>query len=226
MAFKSALRRGALAAIAAASAASLAACGAGQISQTANQVPAVDGTFNIMPEGTQGKPDPKGSLNFRDAHIMVNPDANTAGLKFTAVNAQRAKDSNYTIDSAKVDGAGDVKFTKVAETEAYKKAAQGSEGMVVPRDCIVVVDAPEAIAAVAKSAEKSDICAAYYSSEVDAATLVGDKTSAAGQTRKMSFEVIDATNAKTTYAGTGAVSAEIVSAGEVKRADDGSVKTK
>ena len=48
MTLKSVVRRGALATVAAASAVALAACGAGQISQTANQVAAVDGAQNVQ----------------------------------------------------------------------------------------------------------------------------------------------------------------------------------
>ena len=119
MAFKSVLRRSALITVSAASAVALAACGAGQISQTANQHPAVDGAMNggedAAGKGAENTNSALGFVNIRDAHILVDPEAGTAGLKFSASNQQRATESVYKLKSVTVEGIGEVELKKVAE---------------------------------------------------------------------------------------------------------------
>ena len=84
MTLKSVVRRGALATVAAASAVALAACGAGQISQTANQVAAVDGAQNVQ----EAVP---GGVAIRDAHIIVDPESGDAALKFPSPTRARER---------------------------------------------------------------------------------------------------------------------------------------
>ena len=100
MTLKSVVRRGALATVAAASAVALAACGAGQISQTANQVAAVDGAQNVQ----EAVP---GGVAIRDAHIIVDPESGDAALKFSVTNQERSNDAVYTLESVEVEGAGE-----------------------------------------------------------------------------------------------------------------------
>ena len=140
MAFKSVLRRSALITVSAASAVALAACGAGQISQTANQHPAVDGAMNggedAAGKGAENTNSALGFVNIRDAHILVDPEAGTAGLKFSASNQQRATESVYTLKSVTVEGIGEVELKKVAETPSFAKAAKGEDSL--PRECQIV----------------------------------------------------------------------------------------
>lgn len=71
----------------------LASCGAGQISQTANQVAAVDGASGGSEDNT---------IVVRD--VTVHVDANgTAGVKFAAIN-QDPSDATHTLKSVTVDG--------------------------------------------------------------------------------------------------------------------------
>lgn len=88
---KSTAARGALAFVAAGSALALTACGAGQISQTANQVAAVNGAHAE-----------EGSLAIRDAAVVVTPD-NEFAVKFTAANVEE-KGSTATLESLTVNG--------------------------------------------------------------------------------------------------------------------------
>lgn len=91
--------RSALAMVAAGSALALTACGAGQISQTANQTAAVNGA-NAEVENVQ----------VRDATIVIGKDGNSY-LKFTAANTEeRGEDLNLrsvTVDGKEVELGGE-----------------------------------------------------------------------------------------------------------------------
>ncbi|MBC2681263.1 hypothetical protein [Corynebacterium anserum] len=88
---KSIAARGALALVAAGSAMALTACGAGQISQTANQVPAVNGTSGAVK-----------NVTVRDASVVIAKDGE-AYLKFTASNVEDNA-ASVKLESIKVDG--------------------------------------------------------------------------------------------------------------------------
>ncbi|MDN8578629.1 hypothetical protein [Corynebacterium bovis] len=88
---KSTAARGVLAVFAAGSALAITACSAGQISQTANQVPAVDGVY-ANPPGTP----------VRDITVSLQEDGSTA-LKFTTMN-KTLDDSDVTLRGITVAG--------------------------------------------------------------------------------------------------------------------------
>lgn len=228
MAFKSVLRRSALVTVSAASAVALAACGAGQISQTANQHPAVDGAMNggedAAGKGAENTNSALGFVNIRDAHILVDPEAGTAGLKFSASNQQRAAESVYTLKSITVEGIGEVELKKVAETPSFAKAAKGENSL--PRECQIVAGPKSVIDPLAKTAKDNTGCIAYYTNELDPATLVGDKSSAAGQNREATFEFTDPQGNTNTYDLDITVSADILEAGAPNRGADGMIESK
>ena len=228
MAFKSVLRRSALITVSAASAVALAACGAGQISQTANQHPAVDGAMNggedAAGKGAENTNSALGFVNIRDAHILVDPEAGTAGLKFSASNQHRATESVYTLKSVTVEGIGEVELKKVAETPSFAKAAKGENSL--PRECQIVAGPKSVIDPLAKTAKDNTGCIAYYTNELDPATLVGDKSSAAGQNREATFEFTDPQGNTNTYDLDITVSADILEAGAPNRGADGMIETK
>lgn len=89
----SAARRGAIITVAAVSALALASCSAGQNTQTASQVAAVDGN---QAESANGE------VAVRDVTVHVTEDGE-AGLKFTAIN-QDTSHTTHTLESATVDG--------------------------------------------------------------------------------------------------------------------------
>jgi hypothetical protein len=89
---KSTAARGILALVAGSAALAVTACGAGQISQTANQAPAVNGT-----NGSQG------DAVVRDVSLIVQPD-NSVALKFNASN-QGIDDNDITLSGVKVQDA-------------------------------------------------------------------------------------------------------------------------
>ncbi|OFN08555.1 hypothetical protein [Corynebacterium sp. HMSC074C11] len=228
MAFKSVLRRSALVTVSAASAVALAACGAGQISQTANQHPAVDGAMNggedAAGKGAENTNSALGFVNIRDAHILVDPEAGTAGLKFSASNQQRAAESVYTLKSITVEGIGEVELKKVAETPSFAKAAKGENSL--PRECQIVAGPKSVIDPLAKTAKDNTGCIAYYTNELDPSTLVGDKSSAAGQNREATFEFTDPQGQTNTYDLDITVSADILEAGAPNRGADAMIESK
>ena len=228
MAFKSVLRRSALITVSAASAVALAACGAGQISQTANQHPAVDGAMNggedAAGKGAENTNSALGFVNIRDAHILVDPEAGTAGLKFSASNQQRATESVYKLKSVTVEGIGEVELKKVAETPSFAKAAKGENSL--PRECQIVAGPKSVIDRLAKTAKDNTGCIAYYTNELDPATLVGDKSSAAGQNREATFEFTDPQGQTNTYDLDITISADILEAGAPNRGADGMIESK
>lgn len=228
MAFKSVLRRSALITVSAASAIALAACGAGQISQTANQHPAVDGAMNggedAAGKGAENTNSALGFVNIRDAHILVDPEAGTAGLKFSASNQQRATESVYKLKSVTVEGIGEVELKKVAETPSFAKAAKGDKSL--PRECQIVAGPKSVIDPLTKTAKDNTGCIAYYTNELDPATLVGDKSSAAGQNREATFEFTDPQGQTNTYDLDITISADILEAGAPNRGADGMIESK
>lgn len=88
---KSTAVRYALTLVAAGSALALTACGAGQISQTADQVAAVNGTAAA-----------EGNVAVRDVSVVVTPD-NDVALKFTAANLED-KGSPISLERVTVNG--------------------------------------------------------------------------------------------------------------------------
>ena len=155
MTLKSVVRRGALATVAAASAVALAACGAGQISQTANQVAAVDGAQNVQ----EAVP---GGVAIRDAHIIVDPESGDAALKFSVTNQERSNDAVYTLESVEVEGAGEAQLTPVTSTKSYDAASNGEQE--IPRDCQMVVDYAGAVEQYSAQADANPGCITYISS--------------------------------------------------------------
>ncbi|MHA2789831.1 hypothetical protein ACXZ66_11940 [Corynebacterium sp. S7] len=91
---KSAVRRGLTVSAAAMSALLLASCSAGQISQTANQVAAVDGATGY----TENK-----EVSVQDVHVILDPATGDAALKFTATN-QDPSHREHTLQSVRVAG--------------------------------------------------------------------------------------------------------------------------
>ncbi|MGQ7160700.1 hypothetical protein [Corynebacterium diphtheriae] len=90
---KSAARRGAMISVAAASALALASCSAGQITQTSDQVAAVDGSEVDNANGT---------IALRDVTISLT-EQGQAGVKFTAIN-QDNSNKEHVLKSITVDG--------------------------------------------------------------------------------------------------------------------------
>lgn len=90
---KSAARRGAIISVTAVSALALASCSAGQVTQTADKVAAVDGASASTEDN---------KVAVRDVTILVEPNG-TAALKFTAVNQGYDTDV-ISLESVEVDG--------------------------------------------------------------------------------------------------------------------------
>lgn len=90
---KSAARRGAMISVAAASALALVSCSAGQITQTSDQVAAVDGSEVDNANGT---------IALRDVTISLT-EQGQAGVKFTAIN-QDNSNKEHVLKSITVDG--------------------------------------------------------------------------------------------------------------------------
>nr|WP_120491768.1 hypothetical protein [Corynebacterium lactis] len=227
MAFKSVLRRGTLIAVSAASAVALAACGAGQVSQTANQLPAVDGSLNVGKAAagvSEGKGDPRlGSVALRDVHVLVDPEGGTAALKFSASNQQRSTDNYFTLKSINVEGAGTVELKAAGETPAYKEHKKSDKS--IARNCQLVVGPESVIAPLAKTAKDNPACIAYFTNTLNPASFVGDKSSAAAQNRNVTFEFTDKDGAKVTFPMTATISADILEAGKADRGDNGLIET-
>ena len=90
---KSAARRGAIISVTAVSALALASCSAGQVTQTADKVAAVDGASASTDDN---------KVAVRDVTILVEPDG-SAALKFSAVNQGYDTDV-VSLESVEVDG--------------------------------------------------------------------------------------------------------------------------
>lgn len=222
MALKSILRRGSMIAVSAGATLALAACGAGQISQTANQAAAVDGSPN-EPAASVGYSDAeRGAVEIRDAHIVVNPEEGTAALKFAASNQKRAEGSQFTLRSVEIDGIGTVNLTPVAQSESFE--AFNTQGVTIPRECQIFVDSAEAIRTQAAQADSTPACVAYFSSALPAASLVGENSSASGQHRDAAFTFVDNKGEELTYNIKMTVAANILDAGEADRGEDGLIE--
>lgn len=138
---KSTAVRSALAAVAAGSALALTACGAGHISQTANQVPAVNGVF-----AQAGK-----QISLRDVAVVVDPN-NKLSVKFTAGNTEEVG-KKVNLQSVKVDG---------------KEATLEGDKTVGP-NCSLVADYKEAIQSMKKGGEKGS-CNSYVTTSISGVT--------------------------------------------------------
>ncbi|MHC9579699.1 hypothetical protein ACQQ6Z_05295 [Corynebacterium diphtheriae] len=97
---KSAARRGAMISVAAASALALVSCSAGQITQTSDQVAAVDGSEVDNANGTIALRDV--TIALRDVTISLT-EQGQAGVKFTAIN-QDNSNKEHVLKSITVDG--------------------------------------------------------------------------------------------------------------------------
>lgn len=91
---QSTISRGAILTVAALSVFTMTACSAGQISQTADQVAAVDGSS----AETEG-----GEIAVRDVTIIIDDQHSDAGLKFTVMNQDKTN-SSHSLRSVSVDG--------------------------------------------------------------------------------------------------------------------------
>lgn len=91
---KTIIRRGLTLSVLAASTLALSACGAGQISQTSDQVAAVDGA-SANSENNE--------IALRDVTVHMTADGATAGVKFTAIN-QNVTNEEHTLTRVTVDG--------------------------------------------------------------------------------------------------------------------------
>lgn len=138
---KSTAMRTALAAVAAGSTLALTACGAGHISQTANQVPAVNGV-----SAQAGK-----QISLRDVALVVDPN-NKLSVKFTAGNTEQVG-KKINLQSVKVDG---------------KEATLEGDKTVGP-NCSLVADHKEAVQSMKKGGEKGS-CNTYVTSTVSGVT--------------------------------------------------------
>lgn len=108
--------RSGMVAVLSAAAVALTACSAGQISQTSDQVAAVNGVFAEQKNAV-----------LRDVAVVLAPD-NTVALKFTLANAE-TKGSDLVLRSAKIDG----------------KTVAGTENFTVPAGCNLIADSKAAI---------------------------------------------------------------------------------
>ncbi|MDO4929316.1 MAG: hypothetical protein Q3976_09735 [Corynebacterium sp.] len=91
---KTTIRRGLTLSVLTASALALSACSAGQITQTSDQVAAVDGA-SADSENNE--------IALRDVTVHMTADGATAGVKFTAVN-QNPANEEHTLTRVTVNG--------------------------------------------------------------------------------------------------------------------------
>ena len=130
------LKRVAAAAVAGCATLALVGCSAGQITQTSNQVAAVDGASASTEDG---------SVAVQDVTVVLAEDGQAA-LKFTATNQDTAM-KDHTLRSVKVNG-----------TPAN---VQGAEP--IGYNCVLVADAAESLANVPQS---EDACIQYVPTTV------------------------------------------------------------
>lgn len=130
-------RRGALFAVAGAAVVALSACSAGQISQTSDQVAAVDGAGAATEDKT---------VLVRDVTVIVNDDQ-SAALKFTAIN-DNASMQTHNLKSVKVDG----KDVTLSEKPSFE------------RGCSVVADSKENLELLKKN---DDLCITYVDTKLE-----------------------------------------------------------
>lgn len=118
------LKQVAVVSVAAASALALAGCSAGQITQTADQVAAVDGASAATENG---------EVAVQDVHVILDENG-SAALKFTATN-QDTSMKDHTLNSVTVDG----QAVQIEGTQAIKYncalVADSAEGLErMPQD--------------------------------------------------------------------------------------------
>lgn len=130
-------RRAALLTAAGAATLALSACGAGQISQTADQVAAVDGA---------GAETANKEVAVRDVTVIVSEDK-SAALKFTAVNQDTAQKA-HKLTSVKVGG----QDVQLSEKPEFK------------RGCSLVADSAKNIEALKKS---DNLCITYITTKLN-----------------------------------------------------------
>ncbi|WIM67345.1 hypothetical protein QP027_09585 [Corynebacterium breve] len=130
---KSAARRGGIISAAALSALALASCSAGQITQTADQVAAVDGASASSENG---------EVAVQDVTIVLDAESGDAALKFTVTNQDVAQ-KEHTLESVKVDGAD----VNLGSTEPIKyncrlvaDSKDGIDAMPQSEGCIQYVE--------------------------------------------------------------------------------------
>lgn len=214
------IRRGLLATAAVGSAVAMTACSAGQISQTSDQVAAVDGARNDKTGGiVEG-------VAIRDSQIVFDdaqPGADAA-LKFTAVNQDRSG-VEFTLNSVKVDGVGEVALERIAATPTFERAVTGGE-KTLPRDCSMVVDSRKSVETMAANAKDNPGCIAYYASSFNGATISGvtdkgEHVNAAAQNRTVTYSFTSSDGRPVEYTLLSTVSPFIPMAGETNRGDDG-----
>ncbi|AZA12764.1 hypothetical protein ACFPVT_10515 [Corynebacterium choanae] len=117
----------------------LSACSAGQVSQTAHQVAAVDGAKG----GTED-----GKLLVRDVMVVVDTEDPVAGVKFTAINNDTDL-ATYQLKSVTVQG----------------EKATVSNSPELNRDCLLIAD-PEIPAGEAKADAPKGSCQFYTDATV------------------------------------------------------------
>lgn len=220
MTLKSVVRRGALATVATASAVALAACGAGQISQTANQVAAVDGARNFTDTQDRG-------IAVRDAQIVIDPDSGEAALKFSASTEAVATGAYYALESIEVEGAGEVEINEVTSTQGYDDALEnsGADGEnVIPRDCQLVADYEGAVEQYSENADVNPGCITYVSTSLDGESFVGENASASGENRDVTFTFTDQDGNEEVVELFVTISPYIPEAGSTTRSAEGQVE--
>lgn len=131
---KSAARRGSIIAAAGVSALALSACSAGQVTQTADQVAAVDGNF-------AASTDP--AVSVRDVTVLLNDVTGEAALKFGVSNEDYSGEP-VTLESVTVDG-------QDVEMDAVDPIGQ---------DCVLIADAADNLEAMPQADE--DIACIQY----------------------------------------------------------------
>ena len=115
----------------------LTGCGAGQISQTADQVAAVDGASAETEDG---------AIQIRDVTVSVT-DTQQASLKFTAVNDEKNSGESIQLESVAIDG------TPVTV----------SGNKIINSGCSLIVDSQKMITAMPQ-ADRENMCATYAAS--------------------------------------------------------------
>ena len=126
----------------------LSACGAGQISQTANQVAAVDGA-SATDEHLKRLINLKGEhIAVRDVTVLVD-DEGEAALKFTAINLNPVGSDAHTLKKVTV-GDQTVKFD--------------DEDLTIEPNCSLVADSE---AGLDKLAQDKEACITYVANTVD-----------------------------------------------------------
>lgn len=131
---KSAARRGSIIAAAGVSALALSACSAGQVTQTADQVAAVDGNF-------AASTDP--AVSVRDVTVLLNDVTGEAALKFGVSNEDYSGEP-VTLESVTVDG-------QDVEMDAVDPIGQ---------DCVLIADTADNLEAMPQADE--DIACIQY----------------------------------------------------------------